>query len=169
MKNISIREATKNDIEGIYEMILAGMDRGTWKYTSRIDYPKTVIENSFDEKNPKGSKFIVAINKNNDKIVGDCVYFYDRKKNRFDHRVVFGWCVHPDYEGCGIVTRLIKSALKDAKLNGYKKAEAEICELNIASCKAAEKCGFNIEGEKRNSIRLDDGTFANTFIYGKLL
>ena len=40
---------------------------------------------------------------------------------------------------------------------------------NTASMKLAERCGFKLEGIKRNGLVLDDGTYMDVYVYGMLI
>jgi len=77
--------------------------------------------------------------------------------------------VHPDYQGRGIATKLLKALLVEAKKKGLKRAEAECAVANVASWKLAKKCGFKIEGKKIKALITDDGKSIDTYIVGRLL
>ena len=80
-----------------------------------------------------------------------------------------GWGVHPEYQGKGIGTKLLKESLKYAKKKGFKRAEAEMAIENKGSWKMALKNGFKIEGKKEKALLTDDGRYIDTYIVGRIL
>ena len=102
------------------------------------------------------------------KIVAHIGYHF-KKSGRDRHVIDLGWIVHPDYEGQGIGSKMLKSILEDAKKRGFKRAEAEMAIKNIGSWKIALKNGFKIEGIKKKALLTDDGEYIDTYIVGKIL
>ncbi len=168
---IKIRKAKPGDEIDLANMIKEGLKRKNWNYTgsNKIPTKKKSKEwaKSFTQKSPDAYTF-VAEDTEKKKVIGSTTFNF-RKTGRLRHRADFGWGVHADYQGTGIATKLLKAALKFSKDKGFKKAEAEIAVLNIASVKLSRKLGFKIEGKKKKGLLLDNGKYADTIIVGKVL
>jgi RimJ/RimL family protein N-acetyltransferase len=168
---ILIRKAKPGDEIGIAKMKKEGFKRKNWNYTGSNDLPdKKKLEKmrkSFSDKKAESFSF-VAIDTKQHKIIGSISSSF-RKKGRLRHRIDMGWGVHPDYQGKGIGTKLLRESLKFAKQKGFKRAEAEAATENIASVKIAKKCGFKIDGKREKGLLLDNGKYVDTYIFGKIL
>jgi RimJ/RimL family protein N-acetyltransferase len=129
---IRIRKARAGDEIGISEMKKEGLKRKTWAYTGTNKFTKkhfNRLKENIISKNSTHKQF-VAIETTNKKIVGSIGYDF-KKIGRIRHTVHLGWGIHPDYEGKGIGTKLLKHALIDAKKRGFKRAEAEMAIKNL--------------------------------------
>jgi len=169
-QNILIRKAKVGDEKGIVNLMEEGLRRKNWLYTgsNRLSKDKLKkIREEFKLRSPSSYSFI-AIDKLRDKIVCS-VFFSFKKSGRTRHRIDFGWGVHPDYQKQGIATKVLKEALEFAKKKGFKRAEAEAAVINKGSIKLAEKCGFKIEGRKKQGLLLDNEKYADTYILGRTL
>jgi ribosomal-protein-alanine N-acetyltransferase len=168
---IIIRKARKGDEKGIAESFNEGFKRGFNNYTgSNKPFDKKKIrkiEKSIREKK-KNEFSYVAVDSETRKIVGSSIFF-GRGKGRTRHRGEIGWGVHPDYMEKSIATRLVNEILKEAKRKGFKRAEAEAAVVNIGSVKLAKKTGFKIEGRRKAGLLLDNGKYADTWLFGKIL
>ena len=167
---IVIRKAKLGDEKGKAEMIKEGITRKNWIYNGSNKAPNKEKIRKMKEKYKKNSdEFIfVAIDKKNKKVIGSVSGSF-KKSGRVRHRVSFGWGVHPDYQGRGIATALLKTALNFAKKKKFKKATAEAAIENTASLKLAKKAGFKIEGRLEKGLLTDDGRYIDTYIFGRLL
>lgn len=166
---ILIRKAKKGDEVGLAEMITEGLKRKNWLYNGRNTPPsKEKIKKMKESLGSKGHLCFIAIDPKSKKIIGSITGNY-KTDGRLRHRIDFGWGVHPDYQGKGIATELLKKALVEAKKLGLKKAEAECAIENKASWKLAKKCRFKIEGKKEKALITDDGRYIDTYIVGRLL
>jgi putative acetyltransferase len=166
---VIIRRAKLGDEKGIIEMQKEGLKRKNWIYTGSNSASKkrlNKLRESFKSKSPDSYSF-VAIDKTRNKIVGSTIFSF-KKKGRIRHRIDLGWGVHPDYQGKGIGTRLLKTALEFAKKKGFKRAEAEMAVKNKSSWKLAKKCGFKIEGIKKKALLTDEGKYVDTYVVGKV-
>ena len=85
-----------------------------------------------------------------------------------EHIASIGVSVHPNYWGNGIVTQLIKSAIKLAKEKGLKRLEIEALAENAAMRHVAEKFGFKLESLRKNRIRKDE-TYHDEASYSLLI
>lgn len=117
----------------------------------------------------KRNEFVlVAVDKRKHRVVGNCGFFA-KERGRIRHRGNMGWTVNPDYLKRGIATRLVKATLKEAKRRGFTRAEAEAAVKNVASVRLAKKCGFKMEGRRKNGLLLDNGKYVDTYLFGKIL
>jgi RimJ/RimL family protein N-acetyltransferase len=168
---IIIRKAKKGDAKEIVANRNESFRRGLEKYTGSQGpfgpehvrrYDATYVANR------KNEFVLVAIDKKSGKIVGNSGFFA-KEHGRTRHRGEMGWGVHPDYMGMGIATKLVEATLKEAQRRGFTRAEAEAAVKNTASVKLAVRCGFKIEGKRKNGLLLDDGKYADTYLFGKIL
>lgn len=169
--DIVIRKARKGDAKGVAESFNEGLRRGLNKYTgsNTMRGPKKIrqYEKTYVER--KRSEFgFVAVDKRSANIVGSA-NFSAKDSGRMRHRGEMGWGVHPDYRGRGIATRLVKAVISEAKRRGFKKVQCEVSVRNIASIRIAKKCGMKIEGRRKAGILLDNGTYSDTYIFGRVL
>jgi len=168
---IEIRKAKSGDEKEVAEIYNVGFKRKNFIYTGlnkpilkkRISYWRKL----YSSRNPEGYYF-VAVDNGTGKLVGRCGFSFS-KEGRGRHIADIGWVVHPDYQGRGIATNLVKVTLNFAKKKGFKRAEAEIAVPNKASVKIAQKSGFKIEGRKEKSFLLDNGKYVDGYIVGKVL
>lgn len=169
--NILIRRAKPGDEIGLAEVRREGIGRKNWLYTGGNEVPNkkkiAKMRKQFSEKNGESFCF-VAFDKKNKKLVGS-IFSSFRKSGRLRHRIDIGWGVHPDYQGQGIGTALLRECIDHAKKKGFKRAEAEMAIENKASWKLALKCGFEIEGTKKKALLTDDGRYIDTYIVGREL
>lgn len=102
--------------------------------------------------------------------------------------VVVGWCdvmtvsdrpVHAhagfitigiveEWRGKGIGKSLIRAAIDAARARGLTRLELIVREENAPAVALYKKCGFEIEGLKRNANRVD-GVYENAYVMGLLL
>ncbi len=168
MAGITIRRAKPGDEKAIAEMINLGIKRKNWQYTgTNKPCSKEKIKEMRKAYLP-GSNNVVFVALDKNKIVGSTAFRF-KKHGRMRHRVDCGWGVHPDYQGRGVATKLLKASLAFAKKKGFKRAEAEVAVENTASIKLAKKLGFKIEGRKKKALLTDDGRYIDTVIVGKIL
>ena len=168
---IEIRKAKPKDAEGIAKVFEDGFRMKNFIYTGRNKkMGKDKIKKGREEYKKKNPDFycFVAIDKEIDKVIGSSTAFF-KKEGRLRHRAELAWSIHPDYQGKGISTKVVKEILKFLKKKGFKKIEAECAIKNIASWKMAKKCGFKIEGIKEKGLLMDNGRYLDTYMMGKIL
>jgi RimJ/RimL family protein N-acetyltransferase len=169
MKNIEIRKAQLKDADGMAELMREGFKRNNFIYTGGNKYTKKQFGHLKEVLSLKKDQvFFVAIDKDSKKILGSSAYSF-KKEGRLRHRIDLGLFIHPDYQGQGIGTELLKGILKYAKEQGFKRAEAELAVKNIASRRILEKNKFKIEGTKKKGMLTDDGKYIDTYIVGRIL
>lgn len=88
------------------------------------------------------------------RVVGWC----DIRVPPFDcvrHVGVLGMGVHPDFRGEGIGHLLLERALRHARTCRLEKVELTVFASNLIAVKLYEQSGFEVEGIKRRSYKLD--------------
>lgn len=169
--DITIREARKGDAKRIAEFYNIGQDRGFFKYIAgnRKWTAKDirVRDKAYAEKK-KGRIVLIAIDNGSGDVVG-MSSFVAAEEGRTRHRGVMGWFVHPDHLESSIGTKVVRAVLNEARKRGFKRAWAEVAVENVASVKLAKKCGFEIEGRERAGMLLDNGRYADVYLFGRSL
>ncbi len=171
MDNILIRKAKKGDGKDFVEYWNEGIRRKFFVYNggNTIRPKKDILKyNRRYSSHSKNEFSFFAIDRTTGKIVG-CCSFHGDERGRARHRVELGWTVHPDYARRGIATSLVNAVIKEAKKRGIKRLEAEAAIDNIPSVKLAKKFGFKIEGKRKSGLLLDNGKYADTYLFGILL
>lgn len=169
--NILIRRARKGDGKSVAQMWNAGITNKFYVYNGGNEQMKR--KDIFTANKKYGDTiskdiYVVAEDKDKKIIVGSCGA-YGNDKGRTRHRKGLGWGVHPEYAGQGIATMMVKKVIAEAKKQGLKRLEAEAAIENVASVKLAKKCGFVIEGKRKNGLLLDDGRYVDTYLFGILI
>ena len=108
----------------------------------------------------------VLIAKSDGKVVG--FLGIHRLNKRMTHIGDVGIMVHPNYQGKGIGTRLLKNAIKVAKRMGLRRLEADTLADNIAMIKTAQKVGFQIEGIRKMRIQ-KEGKYKDEMLIALIL
>ena len=165
---VDIRLAESGDGKAVADFMNKGILSGEWRYIGRVDEWDSKKIKSSDEYYGSKSKGFCFLAFEEERVVG-LVNFSFKKKGRLRHRVEFAWFVSRDFSGKGIGGKILSEALVFAKEKGFIKAEAEVCVENLASVKLAEKFGFEIEGTKKKAMVLDDESFCDTYLMGKVL
>lgn len=104
------------------------------------------------------------------KIIGtaDLRFNFESKKQK--HVGSWGIAIHPAFQNQGLGTRLLLIIEKIAKERGLKRLEADFYEGN----KSAEQLYINklkyiIEGRQKFAILLNDGTYTDKILIGKII
>lgn len=118
--------------------------------------------------NGKNRFTYIAIDSTNNKIVGSCGFSADSSFFT-KHRAHIGYATTPEYRRQGISSKLIQATIKEAKKLHFRRLEAEISVGNTASIKLIKKCGFKLEGRRTCGAILENGSYVDTFLFGKLL
>lgn len=84
------------------------------------------------------------------------------------HRAELGYSLLPSLQGQGLATEAVRRALDFGfDTLGLERVEADVDPRNLASCRLAERLGFQREGLLRNRWRVG-GEFADSILYGLL-
>lgn len=94
----------------------------------------------FFEELPKNEDQIFLVAKTNERVVG--FVGIHRMSGLMKHIGEVGITVHPDYQGEGIGTKLLKTAIELAKKKGFKRLEADTLANNKPMIRIAEKAGL---------------------------
>lgn len=100
----------------------------------------------------KGQPQVMAVS--NNEIVGWCDVLPNPVKG-FTHTGRLGMGVAKAYRGQGLGNRLLTSCITAARTYGVEKIELEVFSDNIAACRLYERHGFEVEGLKSKSRRVD--------------
>lgn len=84
------------------------------------------------------------------------------------HVGVLGMGVLKEYRNQGLGSQLLEKTLAHAKTNGLEKVELEVYESNTAAVNLYIKFGFEVEGKRIKSRKLD-GCYDNIIQMGKFL
>ncbi|QTA37599.1 GNAT family N-acetyltransferase [Thermosipho ferrireducens] len=101
------------------------------------------------------------------KIVGEITMLIHEKK-RMRHVAEFGISVLKDYWGVGIGKNLISNAIKWAITKKVTRIQLEVMKTNKRAIKLYEKFGFQIEGIKRNAVKINN-RYIDLLIMGLLI
>jgi RimJ/RimL family protein N-acetyltransferase len=102
------------------------------------------------------------------KVAGNCQL---NLKNRMKvcHRASIGIGIKKEYWNVGIGSALFKELIQFSEKLGLEQLELEFIEGNKRAQALYEKMGFVIYGERKNAIKLKDGTYLSEFLMVKSL
>jgi putative acetyltransferase len=142
---------------------LRGLPRVRWG-TLAMPFVSSDATRKFLESPPEGCTGIVAVL--DGRIVGTADV--TRGKGRRSHVGYIGICVHDDFNGRGIGSRLL-AALVDTADNwlNLKRLELAVYVDNEAAIRLYEKFGFAIEGTRR-AAAFRDGVFVDDYVMARL-
>jgi len=105
-----------------------------------------------------------------DKLIGLTYLYRNIMNERIKHIGKWGIVIHPDFQNQGIGTIMLKNLENRANQIGIIKLEASFQSRNhIAEHLYIEKLHYKIEGIKKLAILLENGTFDDEILIGKLL
>ncbi|MCG2612480.1 N-acetyltransferase family protein [Flavobacterium sp. SM15] len=141
--SITIRQATKNDLPAVLEIVNYEILHSTaiWDYDTRTLEEQTAI---FKEKSDKGFPFLVA--EKNGIVVGFGTYGPFRFKIGYRFTVEHSVYVHKDFTGNGIGSLLLKELIEMAKLQKLHTMIGVIDSENTGSISFHERMGFKRVG-----------------------
>lgn len=82
---------------------------------------------------------------------------------RLRHSTTLAVGVAREYEGQGIATRLVQSALVRSKDAGLRRVELTVHTSHLRAIRVYLRCGFQIEGVRRSSL-LVDGRYVDEYV-----
>jgi putative acetyltransferase len=107
---------------------------------------------------------------NNDKIIGSSSLQINLYRPKVKHVGTWGIAIHPDFHNQGLGTKLLASIEEIAHKRGLRKLEAEFFEGNeIAQKLYIEKLNYEIEGRRKFSCLLKDGSYVDRILIGKVI
>lgn len=101
----------------------------------------------------QGSELLIAVE--DDRVVGYVMVRSDSTE-RTKHRASIAIGVHEDYRGQGIGTYLLDYVFEWALMNGIGRLELTVLAKNTNAILLYEKMGYQREGIKRNSLKIND-------------
>lgn len=115
------------------------------------------------------TKHPILIAELDSKIIGWCSLSPHRPgRKALEKTLEISYYVDKNYQGKGVGSFLIKSALNYSERNGIKNLFAILLDINNISVKILEKFGFQKWGHLPNIAEID-GKICGQFIYGKNL
>jgi ribosomal protein S18 acetylase RimI-like enzyme len=115
-------------------------------------------------------QFFVVGAKYNEKIVGTASLELNLNSKKFKHVATWGISINQDFQDQGLGKRLLEVLENIAKTLGIKKLEAEFIEGNkIAQNLYVSKLNYSIEGRKKFSVLLSNGSYVDKIQIGKVI
>jgi len=168
IKRLKIEDYEKNQN---YEFVHSWLNEVS-KYLAR-EFPPEDLEKDreYFYKKLKGLEhFFVVGAKYNEKIVGTASLELNLHSKKFKHVATWGISVNQDFQNQGLGKRLLEVLENIAKSLGIKKLEAEFIEGNeIARNLYINKLNHSIEGRKKYSVLLSNGTYVDKIQIGKII
>lgn len=120
----------------------------------------------FFEELPNNEDQIFLIAKTKERVVG--FIGIHRMGGLRKHIGEVGITVHPDYQGMGIGTKLLKTAIELAKKKDFERLEADTLVNNKPMIRIAEKAGFKLEAIRKMRIK-KNGKYLDEALLAKIL
>lgn len=115
-------------------------------------------------------QFFVIGAKYNEKIIASSSIELNLDKKKFKHVATWGIAVNPNFQNQGLGKRLLEIIEDISKTLGIKKLEAEFIEGNIVARNLyTKKLNYSIEGRKKSSLLLNNGTYVDKIQIGKII
>lgn len=164
---LDIREARPEDAEGIVRILNAIIAAGV--YTA-FDTPLTPeFEREYLQTFPARGVFLVAINQENDRVVGfQSMEPFASYTHAFDHVGVLGTYVDLDCRRQGIARQLFQATFATAVQKGYEKILTFVRADNPAALETYVSQGFRAVGTAYRQARVG-GRYVDEIIIEKLL
>ncbi len=162
--NIKIVPVAEEYIEGVRDTLdVVARER---KYLSFLVAPSLESSREFIGNIIKNdcAQFVAL---SGDKVIGWCDVLPEEKEIT-KHVGVMGVGVLPEFRGKGIGRRLIETTLDKAKSQGITRIELWVFEDNKKAFELYKRMGFEVEGLKRNAIKID-GVYKNEHIMAMLI
>jgi putative acetyltransferase len=163
VESIVIRRAEPDDFRGLQR--IHGQPRAVWG-TLQLPYPSAQVWRKRLEKQAGNHYGLVACTQQD--IVGSLGLAVPDRSPRRWHVGEIGMAVHDDWQGRGIGTSLLRSALElaDRWLN-LRRLELTVYVDNAPALRLYKKFGFEVEGLlRKHSFR--DGVFVDAYAMARL-
>ena len=172
-RNVTIKRLKVDDYEKNqnYEFVHNWLNKVN-KYLGREFLPEELEGDKvfFYKKLKKLELFFVVGAIYNEKIVGTASLELNLSSKKFQHVATWGISINQDFQNQGLGKRLLEVLEHIAKTLGIKKLEAEFIEGNeIARNLYINKLNHSIEGMKRYSVLLSNGTYVDKIQIGKII
>ena len=170
--HFTLRLLTLDDLDPYFELVQRNRERladhfvGTVSRTSTLEEAQEFVEEMIRHTISNTYFPYVIIDDNESSIVG----FIDLKSIDWSiPKTQIGFYIDEAYAGKGIISEAIQIISNHCfEEKGFEKLFMRIHPDNIAACKVAEKCGFELEGTIRKEYRTIEGELIDLLYYGKV-
>lgn len=104
-----------------------------------------------------------------DELVGDLGVTLIKPHVKYLHRAYLGMSIRQEFTGMGLGTFMMKTALEQAKKNGFEQVELGVFSDNDRARALYKKCGFKEYGMNPRAFKLKDGTYCDEIIMVNML
>lgn len=167
-ERVNIREAETSDaskLAKVIQQVEASSEYMLWGAGEREFHAKKQLKMIEDLKNDHNSTILVA--DNGDELAGYLIVIGGKaKRNQHSAYLVIG--ILKDFRGQGIGTMLFNELEKWAAIHYVSRLELTVVTKNKGALSLYQKQGFDIEGTKKNSLRID-GEFVDEYYMAKIL
>lgn len=129
-----------------------------------IDEEKEIIKN-----NLRSDKDIMIAAFINDELVGNAGISCVGSFMKIKHRASFGISIKERFWNNGIGNILVKEIIEEARKMGYEQIELGVFSDNERALALYKKYGFEIWGYTKKGFKIEDGTYRDEIIMGKVL
>lgn len=162
-----IRKAHTKDAKELIEYMNKAIEETKFLSFAKEDFNMTLEEEiSFLEDIENSKSDCMLICEIDGKIAG--TLHLEGKKHRRKHIAVLGISVLKEYWSKGLGSILMKSAIEEAKNIGFTKIELLVRIANERAVNLYKKYGFEIEGNIRNDIYMDE-KYYDSYLMGLIL
>jgi RimJ/RimL family protein N-acetyltransferase len=136
------------------------------------------VSTNDEEKNNRKAKFLSRIQDNFSFVMGafdgnilvGMVTFIREDRIKIKHKGgIYGMFIHPNYQGKGIGSELLKLTLDNAfKISGLRQINLGVIATNLNAIKLYEKMGFKPYGVEKEAIFVND-TFLDELLMVKMI
>ena len=99
-----------------------------------------------------------------DELVGDLGVSVVKPHVKYLHRGYLGMSIRQEYTGMGLGSFMMKTALEQAKKNGFEQVELGVYSDNLRARHMYMKMGFTEYGMNPRAFKLKNGTYADEII-----
>lgn len=99
-----------------------------------------------------------------DELVGNLGVSVVRPHVKYLHRGYLGMSIRQEYTGMGLGSFMMKTALEQAKENGFEQVELGVYSDNLGARHMYTKMGFAEYGMNPRAFKLKDGTYVDEII-----
>jgi ribosomal protein S18 acetylase RimI-like enzyme len=159
---IIVRPIAETDIDGFYKALdVVARERKYLAFTEAppIDTTVSFIRNNVEKDHAQ----FVAVS--DGVIVGWCDVIPANDRTCHAHVGVLGIGIIPAFRGKGLGRELMTAAIAKARAKGLTRIELTVREQNTNAVALYKKLGFELEGTKKNAVRVD-GVYENLYMLG---
>lgn len=164
---INIRQPNLNEAQKLWDMMNALDGQTNFMLYEYGERPKTTVPQVNFITAAKENRAFLEAAFDGEKIVGYLMANRGAtKRNRHSAYIVTG--ILSDYQGQKIGSRFFEKLIEWAIRNEVTRLELTVVCVNERAVSLYKKYGFEIEGVKRNSLKID-GVYADEFYMSKIL